>query len=69
MNGKFCLNLFCPKQSYKSYIFLRHLKWKVLEHWHRLPMIVKLEKETEERRQRWRIKIWELLPDYMPNEE
>lgn len=43
-----------------------HLKWKVLDHWQRLPQMLQLEKETEERRQRWRMKIWELLPDYNP---
>ncbi|XP_017479855.1 PREDICTED: coiled-coil domain-containing protein 191-like [Rhagoletis zephyria] len=44
-----------------------HLKWKVLDCWQRLPQILRLEIETEERRQRWRMKIWELLPDYTPN--
>lgn len=47
----------------------RHLKWKVLDCWRRLPQILKIEKETEERRQRWRMKIWELLPDYKPRED
>ncbi|KAL7741833.1 hypothetical protein ACLKA6_012056 [Drosophila palustris] len=46
-----------------------HLKWKVLDCWQRLPQILRLEKETEERRQRWRMKIWELLPDYKPRED
>ncbi|XP_037710756.1 calponin homology domain-containing protein DDB_G0272472 [Drosophila subpulchrella] len=46
-----------------------HLKWKVLDCWRRLPQILKVEKETEERRQRWRMKIWELLPDYKPRED
>ncbi|KAH8413491.1 hypothetical protein KR009_011764 [Drosophila setifemur] len=46
-----------------------HLKWKVLDCWRRLPQILKIEKETEERRQRWRMKIWELLPDYKPRED
>jgi hypothetical protein len=50
-------------------IFLRQLKWKVLEHWQRLPAITKIEKETEMRRLRWRNKIWELLPDYTPAAE
>lgn len=44
-----------------------HLKWRVIDHWQRLHVILKIEKETEERRQRWRMKIWELLPDYKPN--
>ncbi|KAH8419387.1 hypothetical protein KR222_010295 [Zaprionus bogoriensis] len=46
-----------------------HLKWKVLDCWQRLPQILRLEQETEERRQRWRMKIWELLPDYKPRED
>lgn len=46
-----------------------HLKWKVLDCWQRLPQILQLERETEERRQRWRLKIWELLPDYTPNRD
>lgn len=32
-------------------------------------IILRIEKETEMRRQRWRMKIWELLPDYKPIEE
>uniref|UniRef100_A0A182NU19 Sfi1 spindle body domain-containing protein n=1 Tax=Anopheles dirus TaxID=7168 RepID=A0A182NU19_9DIPT len=45
------------------------LKWKVFERWQRLHIILRIEKETEMRRQRWRMKIWELLPDYKPIEE
>lgn len=43
-----------------------HLKWRVIEHWQRLHAILQLERETDERRQKWRLKIWELLPDYQP---
>ncbi|XP_037037996.1 calponin homology domain-containing protein DDB_G0272472 [Bradysia coprophila] len=46
-----------------------HLKWRVIDHWQRLQTILKIEKETDERRQRWRMKIWELLPDYTPNRD
>lgn len=54
----------------KNYLFAyRHLKWKVLDCWQRLPQVLQLERETEERRQRWRMKIWELLPDYTPNRD
>uniref|UniRef100_A0A336MGR4 CSON000878 protein n=1 Tax=Culicoides sonorensis TaxID=179676 RepID=A0A336MGR4_CULSO len=42
------------------------LKWKCLIYWSRLPAINKIEKETEERRQKWRLKIMELCPDYSP---
>lgn len=47
-------------------IYYRQLKWKVLVHWQRLPAINKIDKETEERRQKWRLKIMELCPDYAP---
>lgn len=47
----------------------RFLKWKSLEHWRRLHAILKIEKETEARRERWRSKIYELIPDYSPNIE
>ncbi|XP_031622944.1 uncharacterized protein LOC116340532 [Contarinia nasturtii] len=46
-----------------------YMKWKVLEHWRRLHAILKIEKDTEERRERWRSKIYELIPDYTPNVE
>ncbi|XP_063709053.1 calponin homology domain-containing protein DDB_G0272472 [Culicoides brevitarsis] len=42
------------------------LKWRCLIYWSRLPAINKIEKETEERRQKWRLKIMELCPDYKP---
>lgn len=45
------------------------MKWKVLEHWRRLHAILKIEKETKERRERWRSKVIELIPDYTPNDE
>lgn len=45
----------------------RQLMWKVLEHWRRLHAIIQFEKETESRRERWRSKIHELIPDYAPN--
>lgn len=50
-------------------IIFRHLKWRVVDHWQRLHTILRIEKETDERRQRWRMKIWELLPDYTPTDE
>lgn len=43
-----------------------HLKWRVIVHWQRLHAILQLERETDQRRQKWRLKIWELLPDYQP---
>lgn len=54
----------------KIHIYIcRHLKWRVLDHWRRLQAILRIEKETEERRERWRHKIYELLPDYTPNRD
>jgi hypothetical protein len=44
------------------------IKWKLFECWHRFPAIMKIERETEVRRQKWRMKVWDLLPDYKPQE-
>lgn len=49
-----------------AFRLFRQLKWKCLIYWSRLPAINKIEKETEERRQKWRMKIMELCPDYKP---
>ncbi|XP_062548825.1 calponin homology domain-containing protein DDB_G0272472 [Armigeres subalbatus] len=57
------------KMSHAAAHYEWQLKWKVFERWQRLHIILKIEKETEQRRQRWRMKIWELLPDYKPIEE
>ncbi|XP_053692647.1 calponin homology domain-containing protein DDB_G0272472 [Sabethes cyaneus] len=57
------------KMSHAASHYEWQLKWKVFERWQRLHIILKIEKETEQRRQRWRMKIWELLPDYKPIEE
>lgn len=45
-----------------------HVTWKMLEHWQRLHSVLKLERETEERRQRWRHKIWEIIGETETNE-
>lgn len=45
------------------------MKWKVIERWRRLHSILKIEKETQARRERWRSKISELIPDYSPTLE
>lgn len=29
---------------------------------------MKIERETEVRRQKWRMKVWDLLPDYKPQQ-
>lgn len=39
----------------------RFLKWRVLERWRRLHAILEIEKEAEERRERWRAKASELI--------
>lgn len=52
-----------------GFVLCRHLKWRVMDHWRRLQAILKIEKETEARRERWRHKIYELLPDYTPNRD
>ncbi|KAL7036898.1 hypothetical protein ACKWTF_008986 [Chironomus riparius] len=44
------------------------MKWKLFDAWHRFPALMKIERETEVRRQKWRMKIWDLLPDYKPQD-
>jgi hypothetical protein len=44
------------------------IKWKLFECWRRFPAIMKIERETEVRRQKWRMKVWDLLPDYSPQD-
>lgn len=44
------------------------MKWKLFECWQRFPAIMKIERETEVRRQKWRMKVWDLLPDYSPQD-
>jgi len=47
----------------------RLFKKNAFRSWHSYAAYRQREKETEERRQRWRMKIWELLPDYKPRED
>ncbi|KAG5681010.1 hypothetical protein PVAND_010477 [Polypedilum vanderplanki] len=44
------------------------IKWKLFDAWQRFPALMKIERETEIRRQKWRMKIWDLLPDYKPQD-
>ncbi|CRK98413.1 CLUMA_CG011771, isoform A [Clunio marinus] len=44
------------------------IKWILFECWQRFPAIMKIERETEVRRQKWRMKVWDLLPDYKPQD-
>lgn len=60
-----CVEAMRMRQAAAHYAW--HLKWRVLDRWRRLRQVLQLERETDERRQRWRVKIWELLPDYRPN--
>ncbi|XP_053672409.1 titin homolog [Anopheles nili] len=66
---KHSLMILQGKISHAASHYEWQLKWKVFERWQRLHIILRIEKETEMRRQRWRMKIWELLPDYKPIEE
>lgn len=34
--------------------------------WKLLPAVMKLEKAKEEKKRKWREKVWEILPDYTP---
>ncbi|KAK9877049.1 hypothetical protein WA026_016078 [Henosepilachna vigintioctopunctata] len=49
-------------QYKKTIIFRSFFQWKSL------PTVLKLEKVKEERKQKWRKKVWEILPDYQPSE-
>lgn len=47
--------------SVSFFYSIRFLKWRVLERWRRLHAILEIEKEAEERRERWRVKANELI--------
>ncbi|KAJ8938707.1 hypothetical protein NQ318_007995 [Aromia moschata] len=51
----------------------RHYKRKILLHyyyqWRSLPAVIQLEKAKELKKQKWREKVWEVLPDYKPPED
>ncbi|KAF2905752.1 hypothetical protein ILUMI_00429 [Ignelater luminosus] len=48
----------------------RHYNNRILLHyfylWKLLPAVMKLEKAKEEKKRKWREKVWEILPDYTP---
>jgi hypothetical protein len=50
------------------FYFYSQLKWKLFDAWHRFPALMRIERETDIRRQKWRMKIWDLLPDYKPQD-
>ncbi|KAJ8928029.1 hypothetical protein NQ314_019440 [Rhamnusium bicolor] len=37
--------------------------------WRSLPAVIQLEKAKELKKQKWREKVWEILPDYKPPED
>lgn len=58
-------------KSLKIYLLMhifgyRWLKWRVIGCWQTLPKIMSLEREHESRKQRWRIKVQQVLPDFVP---
>ncbi|XP_077294903.1 uncharacterized protein LOC143917294 [Arctopsyche grandis] len=46
----------------------RNLQWKVIGCWQTLPAIMNIERDQEARKQRWRLKVQEVLPDFIPRE-
>jgi hypothetical protein len=44
----------------------RKLLTHYLKRWQQLPLVLHLEREKEQRKQIWRIKVQEILPDFKP---
>jgi hypothetical protein len=44
----------------------RKLLTHYLKRWQQLPSVLHLEREKEKRKQIWRIKVQEILPDFKP---
>ncbi|KAI4453224.1 hypothetical protein MML48_scaffold00002783 [Holotrichia oblita] len=53
-----------------SQIAERHYKRRILVQyfyqWKSLPAVIKLERAKEEKKRKWREKVWEIIPDYEP---
>ncbi|KAL1497294.1 hypothetical protein ABEB36_008283 [Hypothenemus hampei] len=57
-------------QKKKTDISIKHnnrrLLFQYFYMWKSLPVIVQLEKAKEEKKRKWREKVWEIIPDYQP---
>ncbi|KAL3268920.1 hypothetical protein HHI36_008007 [Cryptolaemus montrouzieri] len=56
------------KMQQAIYQHQRKLLFQSFFQWKSLPTVLKLEKAKEERKQKWRQKVWEILPDFKPSE-
>lgn len=46
--------------------YSRQLKWRSIDTWRLLPSLNEIERQRERRKNKWRNKVWEILPDYKP---
>ncbi|XP_044754658.1 coiled-coil domain-containing protein 191 [Coccinella septempunctata] len=56
------------KNQQANYHYRRKLLFYSFFHWKSLPIVLKMEKVKEERKQKWRKKVLEILPDFCPSE-
>uniref|UniRef100_A0AAR5PN76 Sfi1 spindle body domain-containing protein n=1 Tax=Dendroctonus ponderosae TaxID=77166 RepID=A0AAR5PN76_DENPD len=60
-------------ESKRTAISLKHYNRKLLfqcfYQWRSLPVVIQLEEAKEEKKRKWREKVWDILPDYRPSEE
>lgn len=56
------------KTQQACYHYQRKLIFYSFFHWKSLPLVLKMEKVKEERKQKWRKKVLEILPDFNPSE-
>ncbi|XP_050304953.1 coiled-coil domain-containing protein 191 [Anthonomus grandis grandis] len=47
----------------------RKMLFQYFYQWRSLPAVLQLEKAKEERKRKWREKVWQILPDYRPPED
>ncbi|CAG9761157.1 unnamed protein product [Ceutorhynchus assimilis] len=49
--------------------YIRRLLFQFFFQWRTLPAVLQLEKAKNEKKRKWREKVWEILPDYHPPED
>lgn len=47
-------------------LFIRRTLIHYYYQWKSLPAVIQLEKVKEEKKRKWREKVWEILPNYDP---
>lgn len=50
-------------------VYFRCLLFNCFYQWRSLKAVLELEKAKELKKQKWREKVWEILPDYRPPED